>query len=157
WRIGKGHEGWGLAWGLNWYQAYFDTTVGGDVHDFGKVKVRPFMVGYGYSKVFGPVRASANLLGGFALTSFSLAPEAQAVLSQQLGTPSLLTRISNPLVLRPQLGFWINATSKIGVNISMGYTVAHPRVFIDSPNGTIERRLDASMFTFSVGAAYTLF
>ena len=157
WRLGHGGEGWGPKYGLNWYSAHLDTTIGDRRQAFGELKLRPLMLGYGYSRSFGRVHASANILGGLAITSFSLSSSANDAFRRQLAASSVDADASNPLVLRPEISVWIDASRKIGINVNAGYMFAQPRVVVSGAGGRAVRRVDASMFTLSVGAAYSIF
>src|SRR5207237_1549599 len=74
WRFGHSSTGWGWTYGLNWFSTDLDRSIGGRDTELGELRVRPFMGGYGYTLVFGPAAVSANLLGGYAFTSFRLEP-----------------------------------------------------------------------------------
>jgi hypothetical protein len=159
WRFGSGRsEGWGFKYGFSWYTADLDTAIGDSAHhEFGKLRVRPFMAGYGYSKRLGRVQVSAKVLGGFALTSFSLSSPANAAFQSTLQTENVRTSVSDPLVLKPEVSAWINLNDKIGLNISAGEVFARPEVTISGPHGVLKRRVRADMFMVKIGAVYSVF
>ncbi len=107
WRLGHGSEGWGWTYGFGWYTLDLDESIGAGAEGFGQLRVRPFLAGYGYSRVFGRARVSGNLLGGFALNSFNLRPAFADAYRQRLGAQS----------------------------VDLGYTIARPSVTIKSALG----------------------
>jgi hypothetical protein len=59
--------GWGIALALNWYEADVNDFVG--VHDLndgqlGKINVRPFMAGVGYTIMRGPLSITPSIVAG---------------------------------------------------------------------------------------------
>jgi hypothetical protein len=157
WRLGSGDEGWGFRYGLNWYSSEVDDSLGGDTLPFGKLRVRPFMAGYGYAHRFGRVRVSANLLGGVALNSFSMRPGYEAAFTRTLGAEHVTADVSNSLVLRPELSSWIDLNGRIGLNITAGYMLTRPTVTMKSSRGQERRTLRGDMLTIKVGAVYSIF
>src|ERR1041385_6371659 len=49
WRFGVADPGWGLHWGLNWYETRVDRALVDRTLQFGELHVRPIMLGYGYT------------------------------------------------------------------------------------------------------------
>jgi hypothetical protein len=103
------------------------------------------------------VQVSAKVLGGFALTSFSLSSPANAAFQSTLQTENVRTSVSDPLVLKPEVSAWINLNDKIGLNISAGEVFARPEVTISGPQGVLKRRVRADMFMVKIGAVYSVF
>jgi hypothetical protein len=157
WRIGRRDEGWGFRYGLNWYSAHLDTTIGERRLPFGDLRLKPFMGGYGYTRDFGRVSVSANLLAGFALSSFSLSPSADRAFRDAFSAASVRTEVTRPWVLRPEISAWIDTGRKVGVNLTVGYSIARPRVVVDTPGGRVEQRVRGDMFGVKIGAVYSVF
>jgi len=157
WRFGHSETGWGIATGLGWYAADIDLTVGGTTTEVGELHVRPFMAGYGYTYSFGRAAVSAELLGGFAIVSFRQAPSAADVYRDRLGARSLDLRASNTFMLRPQSNLWIDAGDKFGVNVTVAYAVARPKMVTSSSLGEASQRLRADVFSVSAGLVYKIF
>jgi hypothetical protein len=158
WRIGHSHTGWHWSYGLGWFSTDLSLPVGGgDDTDFGELHVRPFMGGYGYTRVFGRTAVSANLNGGPAFVSFALKSTAHDAYRDRLGARSLSADVGNTLVVKPTLGVWYDLSEKIGINVSAGYTVARPKMTISSTAGDEVQRLRADMFSIKVGAVYSIF
>jgi hypothetical protein len=157
-KLGRPHEGWGFKHGLGWYTAHLNTSIGSQRVDFGALRVRPLMAGYGYTKAVGTrTHVSANVLAGLAVTSFSLSPNANSAFRSSFAASEVRTDATNPFVLKPEISTWIRATERMSVNISAGYVIARPRITIAAPHGTEERRIRADMFTLRFGAVYYIF
>lgn len=158
WRLGQGGEGWGWKYGTNWYSASLERDLGGTEEDFGDLRVRPFMGGYGYSHRFGRrVKVSAGVLGGYAITSFSMRPTFNDAYRDQLGAETVSARASNTFVIKPDVSAWIDVNRKIGINIGAGYMVARPTVTVSSSLGEDRRRVRADTLMLKVGAVYSIF
>jgi hypothetical protein len=156
-RVGHGKPGWGWKYGFNWYATDLEQRLDGSDRAFGELKVRPLMGGYGYTHLVGSVQVSANLLGGFAFTSFELQPSFDESYRQMLGVTSVRTHTSNALVTKPEISAWINMSRKIGLNINAGYLVARPTVTVSTTAGDDRQHVRADMFILKVGAVYTVF
>jgi hypothetical protein len=157
WRLGNGSEGWGWKYSLNWYSAEVAQPIGGERLEFGHLRVRPFLAGYGYTKMFGRYKVSANLMGGYAFNSFKLWPGANDAYRQHFGAQGVDTEVSNTLVMKPETSVWFDLNDKIGLTVGAGYMVARPTVTVLSTAGRDRRRVNADMFMFKVGAVYSIF
>lgn len=157
WRIGHGNNGWGWRWGLNWYSADLTEPATARTADFGTLRVRPLMVGYGYERRFGRVQVGGGVIGGYALTQFRMTPEFNDAYRAQFGATTIRTDVSNTFVIRPEMSAWIDVSRKVGLNISSGYVIARPEVTVSSSLGTDRRRIRADMFSIRVGMVYSIF
>jgi outer membrane protein with beta-barrel domain len=158
WRFGKGKEGFGFNWGLNWYASDIDRTVGGGTVELGELHLKPFMAGYGYTKKFGKkTSATASLIGGFALTSISMTSSAQDAYVERLGARPIDVDSSATWALKPGVGVWYDINRKIGLHVGIGYMMARPEVTVTHSLGTDRRRVRADMFQMKVGLAYSVF
>jgi hypothetical protein len=156
-RFGESRDGWGVRFGFNWYAADLDETVGGDVREFGRLRVRPIMAGYGYTRVFGLVAASANVLAGYAFTSFSMRPPFENAYRDAQGVDRVTSKVANAVVLKPEVSAWIDASEKIGLNVSFGYLVARPDITVTSSAGSDRHPVRADVLMLKVGVVYSVF
>jgi hypothetical protein len=157
-RLGQTREGWQPKYGLNWFSTELDGRVGTGTAPLGKLKVRPLMAGYGYTRKFPRSTVSANLLAGIAFTSFSMNPVGEQAYRVQLGVEPVGAAASNTFVVKPELSAWIDLTHRIGLNVNAGYMVARPEVTIRTADGTEDRRrIRADRFMLKVGIAYAIF
>ena len=156
-RLGQGHEGWGWKYGLNWYSTEIERVAGDVRLTFGELHIRPILVGYGYTRTFKQVKVSANLLGGYAFTSFAVRDDFDRQYRTTHTVESIDTETSNVLILRPEVSAWRDLNEKLGLNVSIGYIVARPDVTVISAAGRDRRGVNADMFTFKVGLVYSIF
>jgi len=158
WRIGHGGDGWGWRYGLSWYSTDLEQPVG-DVAptEFGTLRVRPVLAGYGYARRIGPVLVTGRVMGGYAFNSFKLLPTFDDAYRRQLGATTVTADASNGLVVKPELSAWIDLGRKIGLHASAGYMVSRPDVTVSSSLGRDHRHINADMLTLKVGAVYSIF
>lgn len=156
-RLGRGRQGWGLRYGFNWYSTELERSLAGENRPFGRLRVRPLLLGYGYETRYRRTRVSFNLKGGYAFSSFSMQPRFSETYRSVLNTSSVRADAANTLVLKPEVTAWVDLSRKIGLNISTGYLVARPELRLTSGAGVERRRVQADVFMFSVGAVYSIF
>jgi hypothetical protein len=156
-RYGESRDGWGPRVGLNWFNAEVDESVNGITSRFGRLRIRPVMAGYGYTKVFGLIAVSGNMLAGYGLTSFTLQPAFRDAYIQDRGVETLRTRVSDAFVFKPEISTWIDVSEKFGVNVSAGYVVARPNVILQTSLGSDRRSIDADVFMLKIGLVYSVF
>lgn len=157
WRLGHSKTGWGWHYGLGWYSADLEQPVTTQPTDFGELKVRPIMGGYGYTRVVGRTAVTAKLMGGYAFNSFHLHPTFDDQYRRQLGAGTVTTDVSNGFVLKPEVSAWIDMSRKIGLQFSAAYTVARPEVTVSSSLGTDTRHIHADVVTLKAGVVYAIF
>jgi hypothetical protein len=156
-RYGERRDGWGPRIGFNWYAANVDKAVGGATERLGRLRVRPIMGGYGYTKTFGLVAVSTNVLAGYAFTSFSLQPSFDDAYAGSLGVDRVRTDVSNELVVKPEVSTWIDISGKIGINVSVGYMVARPTITLTTALGSDPHAIKADVVMLKVGLVYSVF
>src|SRR5262245_31208252 len=157
-RWGHTDTGWGWQFGLNWFATNLERQIGNRVVQFGELKVRPVLVGYGYTKAFSErVSVTAELVGGLAVTTFELAPEADDAL-HALAAQSV--RVSTGLltpVLRPQVDMWYDLNRKFGLRFGGGYVMARPKVTLSTSISHESERVKTDAFAIGAGVVYRLF
>jgi hypothetical protein len=157
WRFGHPKNGWGWAWGFHWYGTDIERSVGGIPVDFGHLRIRPILAGYGYTRVVGRAAVTGKLLGGFAFTSIALSPLAADAYIDRLGARSVQADSGMAWVARPAVDMWYDLNRKFGLHFSVGYTIARPNVTLNSSLGEDKRRVRADVFTLKAGLAYSVF
>lgn len=157
WRYGKSKTGWGIQYGLNWFAEDVTQPVAGLETEIGELHVRAIMGGYGYTRVMGRTAVSANVLAGYAFTSFRVIPSAPDIYRDRLDARTLAVDVGNTFVVKPEVGVWYDLSNKIGLNVSAGFMVARPELTISNSLGTSTQRLRADMIMFKVGAVYKIF
>jgi hypothetical protein len=157
WRIGHSKTGWAWQYGLGWYATDLEQPVAAEPTAFGELKIRPFVGGYGYTRVLGRTAVTAKLMGGFAFNSFELHPTFDDQYRRLLGARTVSADVSNGFVLKPEVSGWIDLSRKMGLQLSLAYTVARPEVTLSSTLGSDTRHINADVFTLRVGAVYSIF
>jgi hypothetical protein len=158
WRFGHSGTGWGWSCGFGWYSTDIERGVGSRPVEIGELKVRPFVVGYGYTRSLGRTSLSATLLGGYAFTSFRLSPFAAAAYAIDNGDLRPVTGdVSNTFVLRPEIGLWYDLNRKMGLHVALAYVVARPKITVQSSRGEDSWRYRADSLALKVGAVYSVF
>lgn len=148
WRFGRGREGWGFHWGLNWYAVDIDRPIGGLMTELGELRVRPFMAGYGYTyRMTRRLNITGDVLGGYAFGSIGLVPTAIDAYRRRMGAQSISAQASNTLVLKPEIGVWYDLSKRLGLNLNAGYMIARPDVIVNSTVGTDKRTARADQFS----------
>jgi|GEM_PF-2233568 hypothetical protein len=157
WRFGQSKTGWGWHYGLNWFGTDLSRTIGGPNTDFGTLRVRPVMGGYGYTRVYGRTSVTGKLMAGYAFSSMKLSDEAMDAYRTRIGAQSITVKASNAVVVIPEINVWYNVNKKIGIRLSSGYVFARPDVTVTSTAGVDRRRVKADNLTFKVGMVYSVF
>jgi hypothetical protein len=156
WRFGTSDPGWGFHWGLGWYSTDIDRSIVGNSVELGELHVRPFMAGYGYTYNIGRYSITADVLGGLAVTSFSLTPVATDAY-YDVGARSLSSDVSMTPVAKPEVSVWYDISEKLGLNVNAGMMIARPNLTIRSTLGDQSMRLRADSLQIKAGLAYRIF
>jgi hypothetical protein len=157
WRLGHSEGGWGWRFGFNWYSTDIGARVVGSPVELGELRVRPIMVGYGYTYKVRRVAMSANLLGGYAFNKFSLGDHARAAYQVVTGNQPLSSGAQNTLVVFPELSMWRDINRRVGLNVSVGYMFARPEVSVETTAGMYRHSVRADTVRIKVGAVYSIF
>jgi hypothetical protein len=156
-RVGPRGEGWGPRFGFNWYSTQLDKALDGEDQRFGSLRVRPLLIGYGYTTRRGSARVSFNLKAGYAITSFRVQRAFSAAYGSSGGAEPIQADASNALVLKPEVDTWIDLSRKLGLNINTGYLRARPTLVLATSGSRERQRVRADMFLVQVGVAYSIF
>jgi hypothetical protein len=157
WRFGQSKTGWGWHYGLGWFGTDLTRTIGGTETDFGRLRVRPFLGGYGYTKVYGRTAVTGKVMGGVAFSSVSLTPEAMNAYHTRIGGEAVTVKASPTFAVIPEVHVWYNINKKVGLRVSSGYVIARPDVIVTSTAGVDKRRVRADNVTFRVGMVYSVY
>ena len=157
WRLGHSPRGWGWDFGFGWYSADIDRLVGGRTLELGELRIRPVLAGYAYTfSLSQKIAVKASLMGGFALTTFDLTPEARDALRPP-GGGSVDVGAGFTPILKPSGGLWYDLNDRWGLGVTVGFTVAHPTVTFRTSAGRDSRRIDADTLAISTGLVYRIF
>ena len=156
WRFGQGKPGWGFHWGLNWFGAHLDRSIGDTRIELAKLNVRPLMAGYGYTYKIRRYTLSGVALAGYAFSSIDVRDPAIAAFSQ-FGVTGVDVDVSNTFTFKPEIDVWYDLTRKIDLHGSVGYIVARPDLTVRSSLGEERRSIKADQFMVKLGLAYSIF
>jgi len=156
-RIGTGEDGWAGKIGFNWYAADIQEDISETHRAFGRLRIRPFMFGYGYTRGFGRLSLTTAMMGGFAFTSFRLDPEFADDYRAALGVTDLDDDPSHPFVLKPEASVWFDLSRTFGLNVNTGYMIARPTVTLRSEALEDRRSINADAFMLNIGLVYSIF
>jgi len=154
WRFRHDTTGWGWHWGLDWYALDVDQRLTGTKLNVGELKVRPFMGGYGYTRVVGPIALTADVIGGYAFTSFVMTTTARDTFASFGGGN---VEFGGTPVVKPEIEMWMDLSRKVGLTINAGYMVARPRVTMPTIAGDRTSRFPADSLEITFGTVYRIF
>lgn len=148
-------SGWGPAFGLSWMSSELRATVGGQSTPIGTLKLRPLMVGVGYSKQTARARITAGIAAGYtfndAAIDTSLPPGVTATME-----------VTDTWAVGPRAGITFAVTRRLGLVGSVGYVYSNPDVTVRvSRDGQqvfeATDHVRADVFSVRVGLAVSLF
>lgn len=157
WRFGHGKPGWGFHYGLNWFATDLERSIGGESVEFGELKIRPFMAGYGYTYKVGRASITAAALAGYAFGSIEMEPVATDAYRDRLGARTISAEASNTFTAKPEIAVWYDINKKIGFRVNSGYIIARPHVTVHSSLGEDRRSVRADQFVLKAGMVYSIF
>ena len=135
-------KGWGVTYGLNWFDQRVQLDrLGGPLAE-GKLYIRPVMLGASYT--FGGERTfvSVSFVGGYAFNNIDLLDDTRR-------GPGEITIDHSP-VGRPGIRLWQSLHRHFGLSFFGGYVITRPTLTTDGA----ERQLKADYAVFSAGGAY---
>lgn len=138
-------KGFGLSWGLSWFETRVDLQRLGGPPAEGEIHIRPLMVGASYTFGGGNTFVSVSTVGGYAINTLKIVDETRR------GSGEM--SIEHSRVVRPGVSLWQSLHPRFGLSFFGGYVIVRPTVKTDGIFGPSERRLKADYATFSAGAA----
>jgi hypothetical protein len=155
-RIGHEGEEWGWAYSFfGWFDTDLQQSSLASATSLGRLRVRPIMLGYGYTWIRGRAAVTADLVGGFALNSFRIDPSVVADY-QQRGASNIRGEATNTFVVKPELTVWYDLNRRIGIKLNGGYLVSRPSVTVASTLGRDTRSIRADTFLITFGVVYSI-
>lgn len=156
WRLGHPKTGWSPSVGFNWYETTLELPIVGQPTRLGSIHVRPIMAGYGYTRRLGRTAIGAKVAGGYAFNNLSVNNALRQAYLNDFDT-WVSGNIANSWVVMPQAGVWYDLTSRVGVNVSLGYLLNRPIVTLTTATARTHERWNADMVTLSFGVVYGVF
>jgi hypothetical protein len=158
WRLGHAVPGWGWQNSIfSWSDTGVEGSIGPSTVDLGNLRVRPIMVGYGYTWVRGRTAITADLVGGYSFNSFKMDTAAVQEYSRRRGAFGVEAEGTNAFALKPEVQVWYDINSRFGLKLNGGYLIERPSVVITSSLGEDVRPVRADTFIITAGLVYSLF
>ena len=142
--------GWGFAGAFNWYWADLKNPAGGD-DAFGRLAVRPFMGGIGYT--LGPPKTLVNF-------SVVMGPSFNRAYFDDGfdDAPGSSIEAKTSFAFRPGISITQTLAPRVGFTAYGGYMLNRPQVIYRSATGQqVEDRWQADSIVLSVGLVYSIF
>jgi hypothetical protein len=157
-RLGHEEPGWNWAYSLfGWFDLGVRDVTAMPGLNFGDLRLRPFMVGYGYTKVRGHTAITADLVGGYSLNSFDVSREALATYVAQVHGGKIEGHASNGFTLKPEVQIWHDLSERVGIKLDAGYLIARPTLRVSTLIGDESVAVHGDVFLITVGLVYSFF
>jgi len=155
-RLGHETEKWG--WQTSFF-SWFDTDVQRQTpipnSQFGRLRVRPVMIGYGYGRSFRRVDVTIDVVGGIAFNSYHPDPETIAA-RKAAGATDLHGESTNSLAIKPEVQLWYDLNRRWGLRMAGGYLITRPTVSVTSSLGADRMPVRADSLLITVGIVYSI-
>jgi hyperosmotically inducible protein len=146
-RLGSG-RGFGPAIAFNWFQTSLTGgSTGQDV--ISRMRVRPIMVGVGYTLGSDRVSVSPSLVAGIAFNSVSVPRTGEA--------SRIAVGVGHSLVWRPGVSVWFDLNRHTALNVTVGYVVTRLRVTFLEDGRLVKQGVPGDTTIVHAGVAYKLF
>jgi len=156
-RFGHSETGWGWHYGLNWYSTTVDRSIGQRRTTLGELKVRPILVGYGYTiALTDRLSLTGDVIGGAAYSTFRVTSEAYDAF-HAVGAEAVHVRAGFTPVIKPEASMWYDINRRFGLSLDGGYIIARPPLAVSTSLGREKERFTADTWTISTGIVYRIF
>ncbi|MEO8259967.1 MAG: hypothetical protein ABI868_21660 [Acidobacteriota bacterium] len=157
WRLGHQKQAWGWQTTLfNWFGSDVEQqTTAGRPTELGELRIRPMMVGYGYTMIRGRAAITADMVAGVAFNSLHV-NGATAAEYLRLGGANISAEATNTFAAKPEVQVWYDLNRRIGLKINGGYLITRPTVTINSTLGTDKWKVKADSFLLTFGVVYSI-
>jgi len=139
-------DGFGVVFGFGWFDAELIDESGQGEQAVGALKIRPLMIGAGYTWVRGLLAMSASVTAGISFNS----GEIYNSYTDDIGGPVDLD-VSNSVAIRPAFGVEYFLTPKFAVTGSVSYLFTNPDIVLTSATERFSDTWDASTFNLFAG------
>ncbi|HEX6209256.1 MAG TPA: hypothetical protein VF136_00680, partial [Methylomirabilota bacterium] len=146
-RFSRG-PGWRPDIGLSWTSRDLEEGLAGSP-PLATLTMRPVMGGLAYQLPVGRASLSLSLVAGYSFNTLDLDASRTA--------PVRAVSVSSGFAWRSGASLWYDLTSRVGLQVSVNYLQARPRVTFAGPDELTSRRIDAGALMLSVGGGYWIF
>lgn len=143
-------KGLGLAYGLNWFEADV-SNPSGSAGEFARMRVRPVMLGGGYTFEAGRVKATLSVVGGPSFNRFRFH-------GSYVARPGESLEIDTSVAVRPALGVTVTVAPRVALIGTGGYVINRPNIVYRTASGQeLHDRWKADAVVLSGGIVFSLF
>jgi hyperosmotically inducible protein len=143
-RFGRG-SGWGASVGFSW----FGTDIAEGAAARGHLRIRPVMVGPGYTLVRGRTQTSFAVVAGPAFNGYSV--DARGPVD------GVVVDVAHSFAWRPGVSVWHDLSRRLAVNVFAGHVVTRPEATVLEGGQFFTRSLKADTSIVQIGLAYKIF
>jgi hypothetical protein len=144
-------SGWGPDFGFGWFNADLNNPLAG------RLTIRPFLGGYGYTLVRGKVRYKAGALTGPGFVKIEVNDADRVAWSTALGIPVDGVDVKNTWIVKPAASVTYSVLPRVGIFGAVDYEVARLTLQVRTEGQTRERRLTADLVNLKVGINFGVF
>ena len=148
-------RGWGVAMALNWFEADVAGAFVNVDGRLGTVRIRPLMIGLGYTWVGGRLGISPSVIAGPALNTLDIEEALEdrfSVTGTRLGDRGTIS-----LAIRPGARITFALGPRLGVTAFGGYLRNRPTFTLRTPEGDVKTRWSAGGVVLNAGVVVSLF
>lgn len=153
-------KGWGIAAGLNWFDADVDGGFVGLTRRLGTVNVRPVMAGVGYTAVVGRFYITPSVVAGPAWNRLKVDDDLRDAFSVRgnLGGDDFQTKgHAVTLAVRPGISATYAVAPRFGLTAFAGYLFNRPDFDVQIPTGQTRTPWKADGLALSAGVVVPVF
>ncbi len=155
-RINLG-PGFGPVIGFDWHATRIEAMAGNQRVYLGELRVRPVLLGAGYTVKRGRYWFGAGVTGGYAFNRLTVNDRVRPAFRSSLGTQFVSFDARNSLVWRTRFGVFYDASPSVGLTAAIAYMRVSPTLRITTDTGVRQSKLDASCVIVTFGLAYGVF
>ncbi len=149
--------GLGPAVGFEWLATDVSASFEGELLPLGRLSIRPFMGGIGYSVERGRWQVSVSLVGGYAFAGIKVNDRTRAAYRDSRGGTFASVLSNGSFAWRPKVALWYDAAERVGVTVGVGYLGVRPSIDLVTDLGQERMRVRASSVVLTAGVAYGIF
>ena len=152
--------GWGIAAGLNWFDADVDGGFVGLDRRLGKVNVRPLMAGVGYTALVGRLYITPSVVAGPAWNRLKVDDDLRDAFSVRgnLGGDDFQTKgHAVTLAVRPGVSATYAVAPRFGLTAFAGYLFNRPDFDVLTPTSQTRTPWKTDGFSLSAGIVVPVF
>jgi hypothetical protein len=155
-RINLG-PGFGPIIGFDWHSTRMEAMAGNQRVYLGELRVRPVLVGAGYTVKRGRYWYGAGITAGYAFNRLTVNDRARPAFRSSLGSQFVSFDARNSFVWRSRFGVFYDASPSVGLTAAVAYMRVSPTLRMTTDTGVRQSKLDASCVIITFGLAYGVF